>query len=299
MQSSSLFKWTILSVGYVLLFSCTGKQENDLPGLFSSDISYMYEMPMYDDYVGDIETFKIRYSSDDLEITGFISKPKGNGPWPMMIFNRGGNRDFGAHGYRTLQYQRFLVTKGYVVLSTQLRGSIHSEGRDEFGGADLHDILKLIDIGKKLPFTVPDQLVVYGFSRGGLNTYQLLRMTDEIDAAAVIGGPTNPRLDFDTRPEMYTEVYLPLIGDTVTQKQAYDDRSPLLWADEINTPVLILHGEDDWRVKKINAELMIARMTELDKEFEAEIVPDGDHGLRTHMEWRDERVLKWFDKHLK
>lgn len=281
----------------VCIIGCSGRfvQSNR----FSDEIDYQYLLPTYDDYNGEIVSYKIRYHSDGLEITGFMNKPIGEGNWPIMIFNRGGNRDFGAHSYRTIQYQRFLASKGYVVLSTQLRGSLFSEGRDEFGGADLNDIIKLIDIGKSLPFVEADKIVMYGFSRGGLNTYQILRLTDEIDAAAVVGAPTNPWFDFDTRPEMYHQVYLPLVGDTLADKQAYDDRSPVLWADEINTPILILHGADDWRVKKINAEQIVERMTLLGKEFDHEILPGGDHGLRTHQDYRDDRVLKWFEEHLK
>ena len=163
----------------------------------------------------------------------------------------------------------------------------------------MEDILKLIEIGKSLKFTIPEKIGVYGISRGGLNAYQISRLTDDIAAIAVVGAPVNPRLDFDTRPEMYTDVFMELIGDTISNKEAYDYRSPILWADEINEPVLLLHGSEDWRVKPINAELMIAKLKELNKEFEYLIVEGGDHGINTDRKLRNDKVLTWFKKYLK
>ena len=97
---------------------------------------------------------------------------------------------------------------------------------------------------------------------------------------------------------MYDNVLRELVGDTIKYKAEYDYRSPLLWADEINEPTLILHGSDDWRVKPINAELMIEKMKSLNKVFEYQIVENGDHGLNTHRELRNEKVINWFAKHL-
>ena len=140
---------------------------------------------------------------------------------------------------------------------------------------------------------------IVGISRGGLNAYKISRLSDDIDAIAVVGAPTNPRLDFDTRPEMYDKVLKEIIGDSIKFKSEYDYRSPLIWADEINEPTLILHGKDDWRVKPINAELMIEKMKSLNKDIDYQIVENGDHGLNTHKKIRDEKVINWFDKHVK
>ncbi len=244
-----------------------------------------------------VETYKIRYRSDGLEITGYISRPKAEEKLPILIFNRGGNRDFGTH--KNFRYQQYLAANGYIVLSTQLRGNSYSEGKDEMGGKDLNDILQLIEIAKTLNFAIADKIGVYGISRGGLNTYQISRLSDDIAAIAVVGAPTDPRLDFAARPEMYTQVFKELVGDTLTNKAAYDYRSPLLWADEINEPTLILHGADDWRVTPQNAKLMIEKFTALNKEFDYQIIEGGDHGLNTHRALRNEKVIGWFDKYLK
>lgn len=290
-NSSILLSFTLI------IFSC--KNTENPSSYFSNKIEYQYLLDSNEYLEIPIETYKIRYISDGLKITGFINKPKNNKTYPILIFNRGGNRDFGAHGMESIKYQQYLSSKGFIVLSTQLRGNLFSEGKDEMGGKDLNDIFKLIEIGESLAFAKKDKIGVLGFSRGGMNTYQISRLTDKITAIAVVGAPVNPRLDFDSRPEMYTRVFKQLVGDTVQHESEYDYRSPILWAEEINEPALIMHGADDWRVLPINAELMIKKFQELEKEFEYQIFEGGDHGLHSHRELRDKKIIDWFNKYLK
>lgn len=291
-MKNNIFYLTMLC----LLFGC--KEPSKKSATFSSLIDYQHLILTSNRFEIPVETYKIRYQSDGLEITGYISKQKNAENQPAIIVTRGGNRNFGTFGVRNLNYQQFLASQGYVVLSSQLRGNIFSEGEDEFGGKDLNDILKLIEINKTLEFT-NEKIGVHGTSRGGLNAYQISRITDDIDAIAVIGAPTNVRLDIKLDPEMYEMVYKELVGDTIQNKAAYDYRSPLLWANEINEPTLILHGSDDQRVQLIHAELMIEKMKTLNKTFDYHIFEGGNHGLGTHWQEKNSKVLNWFHKYLK
>jgi len=281
----------------ILLFSSCNKEIKKTEN-FSTLIDYQYLIKTNNDFKIPTETYKIRYQSDGLEITGYLTKPKDLKKYPTIIYNRGGNRDFGTFTPKSLIYQQYLASNGFIVLSSQLRGNMHSEGVDEYGGKDLNDILKLIEINKSLKYS-NQNIGVYGISRGGLNAYQISRLTDEIKAIAVVGAPTDPRFDFDTRPEMYEKVLKELVGDSINFKKEYDYRSPIKWVNKINEPTLILHGSDDWRVKPLNAELMIEEMKRLNKEFDFKIVENGDHGLNTHSNFRNEKVINWFKKYLK
>ena len=280
----------------IFLFSCSNSSKSIEN--FSNLIDYQYLIQKNLDFEHPINTYKIRYKSDGLEITGYLTKHKDSNIRPTIIFTRGGNKDLGTFSSKSLYYQQYLASKGYNVLSSQLRGNMFSEGKDEFGGKDLNDILQVIEINKTLEFA-NKKVGVFGISRGGLNAYQISRLSDDIDAIAVVGAPTNPRLDFDTRPEMYNKVLKEIIGDSIKFKSEYDYRSPLIWAEEINEPTLILHGKDDWRVKPINAELMIDKMKSLNKEIDYQIIENGDHGLNTHKKIRNKKVINWFNKHLK
>lgn len=246
-----------------------------------------------------IEVYDLKYISDDLIIQGYIHKPKKSGKFPVIIYNRGGNRDLGCHNPRKMPLQIEMCNAGYVVLSTQLRGNKFSEGKDEVGGADLNDISRLIEIAADLEYADEQNIGVYGISRGGQNTYQLSRTTDKIKCIAVVGAPVDPRIDFKNRPEVYEKVFYPLVGDTIEKKHEYDKRSAIKWVNEINEPTLILHGKDDVNVSLKNAELMIAEMEKNGNEFEYKLFDGGNHSLSSHIGERNEMVIDWFDRHLK
>ena len=246
-----------------------------------------------------VETYEIKYQVDGLMITGYINKPIGDQDvYPAIIYCRGGNRDFGTFGRRQLEQQRNLAGQGFVVLSSQLRGNIFSQGTDEMGGADLDDILQLIKIAKNLSFVNEQRIGIHGVSRGGRNAYQISRISDEVIAVSVIGSPVDIRDSHSYRPKKYTKVNLPLIGDTINFKNEYDKRSPILWVDELNEPLLILHGVDDWRCKVENVKRIIPELEKYNKEFEYHFIEGGSHTLGTHAHLRDSLVVQWHKKHL-
>ena len=77
------------------------------------------------------------------------------------------------------------------MLASQYRGNDGGEGRDEFGGEDIHDVLNLIKMAKSLPFIDSSKIVMIGFSRGGMMTYLAIKHGAQIKAAAVAGGITD------------------------------------------------------------------------------------------------------------
>ena len=247
-----------------------------------------------------VEAFKINYTVDSLKISGYIVRPKLIiKSLPVIIYNRGGNRNFSAINYEQLNYLSFLAEQGYVVLASQYRGNSFSEGKDEFGGDDLNDVLALIDIAKQLPYANEEKIGVLGISRGRLMAYLTSQATDEIDAIAVIGAPTDMFLVIKNRPEMYTNVMLPLIGDTLTMKEEYVNRSPIYWFDEINEPTLILHGAEDKRVNVLQANKIIKLMQKNHQKIKYKIFENGNHGLSNiDDEIIDKYILDWFELYL-
>ena len=91
-------------------------------------------------YLGGIEVSRIIYASDGLRIAGFLLAPPGPGPFPCLIYNRGGNREFGSIDDRVVVNLLYLIASwDYLDVASQYRGACGSEGRDEFGGADVDD----------------------------------------------------------------------------------------------------------------------------------------------------------------
>lgn len=291
-------RWLLYYLTLVLCYSCQTIDKYSHQ-TFSPLIETQHSFDIPESVFNAVENYEITYMSDGLTITGYIFKPKDIGTYPVLLTTRGGNRDFGTYSINSFGLAQEIASKGYVVIATQLRGNKFSDGQDEMGGKDLNDILRLIDIAKSVDFMDESNIGMYGISRGGMNTYQISRLTDEIKAIAVIGAPVDPRLDFDSRPEMYERVFKEIIGDSIANKAAYDYRSPLKWASEINEPVLIMHGLDDWRVTPKNAYLMEKELTRLNKSFKSIFFEEGNHSLRSHTQQRNNALIEWFDNYLK
>lgn len=100
---------------------------------------------------------RIVYESDGLRIAAFLAYPKtapdGAVRLPCVLWNRGGNRDFGAIKNDFFLARAKRVTSwGHVRLASNDRGAPGSEGKDEFGGADVADVVNAIQVFDRLAF---------------------------------------------------------------------------------------------------------------------------------------------------
>src|SRR5215207_8125225 len=95
-----------------------------------------------------VDTFfemeRLKYSSDALAVVAYLYKPKdtGNKKYPAIIFNRGGYMR-GDIGYELAPFFRRLAREGFVVVAPLYRASDGAGGKDEVGGADMHDLMNI------------------------------------------------------------------------------------------------------------------------------------------------------------
>ncbi len=247
---------------------------------------------------------EITYISDGLRVEGHIITPDGDGPFPCLIYNRGGNREFGANSpVRVARRLARFAGWGYVVVASQYRGNAGGEGREEFGGAEVADVVNLIPLLESLPREADaSRIGMVGFSRGGLMTYLALTRTDRMKAAAVVGGVGDSRNGIDERPDMETYVYAELIPDYWnTKDEALLARSPAAWPERLcpTTPLLMLHGTADWRVDPAESMAMAAGLLELQRPFRCVLYEGADHGLS---EVRDEAyglIRTWMNRYVR
>jgi dipeptidyl aminopeptidase/acylaminoacyl peptidase len=227
-------------------------------------------------------TFEINYRSNQLDVLGLVLTPPNfdiNKKYPIIIFNRGGNRELGQHFF-VERHMKSYADYGYLVFLPQYRGVGGGEGKDEFGGADLEDVLSLLSIAKCYPFTDSQNSFMIGESRGGMMTYLALKDGANVQAAVSLYGLSDMFLTAKNRPEMVTEVFNELIPDiNNNREQAYNDRSACLWADKINTPLLILHGDVDQRVSHAHSIKLSDELKKYNKTHKLKIYPGEDHGL--------------------
>ncbi|MGC3998155.1 MAG: prolyl oligopeptidase family serine peptidase [Anaeromyxobacter sp.] len=245
------------------------------------------------------EYYAITYRSSGLRVNGFLGRPRGAGQHPAVIFNRGGNRQFGLLDPRVLSEY---VEAGYVAVGSQYRGNGGSEGREAMGGADVEDVLSLVPLLRALPDVDAARVAMVGYSRGGMMTYLALREEARsgrhaIRAAATVGGVADQAAMLERRPEMLP-VFLATIGCEPSEcPEDYRARSAVYWAGELDVPLLLLHGEADDRVPVEQARRVAQVMAAAGREVKLVTYPGDDHGLSAHRFGRPD-ILRFFGERL-
>lgn len=254
----------------------------------------------------DIELSRITYESDGLKIRGYLAVPKAvkeGEKLPCVIYNRGGNREFGAlNDLRAALFLGPLAERGYVVVASQYRGNGGGEGREEFGGADVRDVLNLIPLLEGLERADASRIGMFGWSRGGMMTYQALAHTDRIGAAIIGAGFADNFLTVTDRPEMETGVFAELVPDWADKREeALEARSAVRWPEKLHkqTPILILHGTGDRRVNPKQALRMAEALFDASHPYRLMIFEGGDHGLSEFRDEVDEAVEEWLDRYVR
>jgi len=237
-----------------------------------------------------IHAYLVTYRSQGLAVQGYYMKPAGRGPYPTMIYCRGG---IGRVGMVTLTRILPASIRGFAVFAPFYRGTKGSEGRDEFGGEDRHDVYSALKLLRSLPEAGPQPTVVVGFSRGSINAMLAARDCPEIGGAIVWGGVTDLRLTYEERIDL-RRMLKRVVGHPVKDVAAYEERSPVCWIDRVNIPVLIMHSNQDENVSLRHAVMLADKMEELGARHEIIIYDGQPHRFSPEMlerAWDD--VVAW------
>jgi len=250
-----------------------------------------------------LECSAITYESDGLTISGWMMVPKGKPgtKYPVLIYNRGGNGSFGALDFAILMSNVFPYAEhGFIVLASQYRGVPETDpkrfGTDQFGGDDVRDVTRLIELAKRLPNADPRNVVMLGVSRGGMMSFMAARRVRDIKAVAVISGVCDLESELRFRPEM-EQVYFERIPGYRTEKsRVLAERSVIAWAQDLprDMPVLLLHGDKDERVNVANGTRLHQRLDQLQRPNKLVIYPGDDHFLSHHRKEAIDEVVRWF-----
>ena len=154
-----------------------------------------------------------------------------------------------------------------------------------------------------------DKVGVYGQSYGGYATNLLITQTDRFAAAANVSGKVNIISFLGDSPKITTRNYAAAevgqdrIGATLwEQPHKYIEHSAVMFADRIETPLLMLSGEGDWNVPATNQREMYYALRRLEKEVVWVHYTAGGHGAgraSTAADFVDhwQRMFDWFAEH--
>ena len=252
-----------------------------------------------------IECLRIQYLSDGLKVVGFLVKPrdpKGR-RYPVIIYNRGGLQDIGKIDVPNILDFYELAANGFVVLASQYRGNDGGEGLEQFGGADVGDVVTLVSLASSLPYADPKNIFFYGLSRGGMMAFLALARGVTVNAAAVVGGI------YDLQALMSAaKLRMPGVANRVMQlipdyssrgAAALAERSVIQWPEKLAVPLLMIHGSEDEEVPVSQALAFAARLSSLRKEYELIVYAKEIHEALNNRRDRDARIVAWFRRYLR
>jgi dipeptidyl aminopeptidase/acylaminoacyl peptidase len=248
--------------------------------------------------------------ADGWDVDGFLVKPVGwvaGKKYPMVLSVHGGPAgQYGVDWYHEFQVD---AGKGYAVFFTNPRGSTGYGSKfqqgivKEWGGKDYIDIMNGVKfVTAANPWIDTTRIGMTGGSYGGYMANWMAGHTNYFKAIVTLRGISNFLTDDATRDGAYGHSG-DFGGDIFTQRDLFWDRSPLKYVKDVNTPILILHSDNDYRVPLEQGEQWFRALKHFNKTAEIVMFPRENHNLtRTgepkhlveSMNWQ----LYWFDKYL-
>ena len=258
----------------------------------------------FDFYQSNLSCSTFKYLVDGNTVNGYVIKPKlSKGKLPVLIYNRGGNGNFGGVVFGSMMRNLFpIANEGFVIIGSQYRGTFteNSSAHDEFGGNDVNDVTALLDYIPSIEGADEQRIGMYGASRGGMQTHLALKKAKNIKAIATIAGNSDLLKGLTYRPEM-EKVFKHRIPDYEKNKVAeLEKRSVLKWVSGLspNVPILLLHGTKDKRVS-VNHSIDLAVALSKNKiPHKLVLYPEDNHGLRKNKEKANKELVSWFREHL-
>ena len=258
-----------------------------------------------------VQPEKISYEGDEgWTVNGWIMKPatfKEGEKYPLIVEVHGGPHTMYANTF--FHELQLLAAQGYGVLYVNPRGS-HSYGqqfvdgcRNHYGEGDYEDIMAGLDhVLADYNWIDTSRLGVTGGSYGGFMTNWIVGHTNRFKAAVTQRSISNWVSFFGVSDIGYyfTEWQ---IGADMTDVEKLWHHSPLKYSQNIETPLLILHGEEDDRCPIEQAEQLYITLKSMGKTTQFVRFPKAEHNLsRTGLPnlriQRLEQILDWFKKYL-
>jgi dipeptidyl aminopeptidase/acylaminoacyl peptidase len=250
------------------------------------------------------EVLDLRYSSGGTEVGGVLIRPKepGDRRWPAIVFNRGGTGDFGRLDHMAIVEMLLLARSGFVLIASDYRFHGRTARQDQWGGADLDDVLNVVLAARALPHVDPERIFMWGHSRGGTMTYLALKRGAPIRAAAVTSGASDLEALGRYRPEFVNgddtfDGWARVWPDYATRSaEHYRERSAVHWADRIRVPVLIMASRTDKLLPADQALRMALALQASGTPYALHVYANDGHSLPLNRADRIRRIVEWFSE---
>jgi dipeptidyl aminopeptidase/acylaminoacyl peptidase len=244
-----------------------------------------------------------------VRIQGWILKPPGfraSRSYPTILQIHGG--PMCQYGYTFFHEMHLLAAQGYVVVFTNPRGSAGFGMRymnciqGRWGSVDYQDLMAVTDSMVRRRYVNRRRLGVIGGSYGGFMTTWVVGHTNRFRAAVTQRQLGSWLIYFASGAVGYRRMYE--FGGTPWEKpMKYLRASPNFYADRIQTPLLIIHSENDMGCTIGQAEELFTYLKVQGKTVELVRFEGESHGLsrggrpQNRLE-RLNRIVDWYRRYL-
>jgi dipeptidyl aminopeptidase/acylaminoacyl peptidase len=256
---------------------------------------------------GKVEEIKWKSSFDGREIQGWIVKPPHFDPeqkYPLVLEIHGG--PFAAYGPHFSIECQLYASAGYVVLYSNPRGST-SYGHEfanlihhNYPSQDYDDLISGVDAVIEQGYVAKDELYVTGGSGGGVLTAWIVGKTNRF-RAAVVAKPVINWASFVLTADAYpyfTQYWFKSMP--WENPMEYWERSPLSLVGNVETPTMLLTGEQDHRTPISESEQFYQALKLRKVDAAMVRIPEASHGIASRPSQLVAKVayiLAWFERY--
>lgn len=243
-------------------------------------------------------------SADGYPVHGWLFMPAGKGPHPVLLSVHGG--PFAQYTVAIHDEAQVYAGAGYAVLMCNPRGSA-GYGQDHgraikgaMGTLDMQDVLAFLDGAlEKFPALDTGRLGMVGGSYGGYLTALTIARDHRFTAAIVERGFLDP-VSFEGSADIGWYFGAEYLGRS---RSAVAAQSPMEHVDEVRTPALVIHSENDLRCPVEQGQRYFTALKRNGVPTGLLLFPGEDHELsRTgtphHRRLRFEHILRWWSRYL-
>ncbi len=204
--------------------------------------------------LSDVEFIKYP-ARDGKMVPAYLTKPKGSGPFPLVVLPHGGPHVTEVVGYD--EWGQLLANAGYMVLQPEYRMSV-GWGQDHFDSAyGQHGLAMQDDKDDGAKYLVeqgladPDRIAMFGWSYGGYAALVATTREPNIYQCAIAGAAV---ADAAKVYQQRKNPYSPKALDDWSQRRGMIGINPIDEVAKSNIPLLMVHGDVDARVRYFNME---------------------------------------------
>lgn len=231
--------------------------------------------------------------------------------YPALLYCQGGPQSAVSQSFSFRWNFALMAANGYVVIAPNRRGlpgfgtEWNAQISGDYGGQNMKDYFSAVDDMKKEPYIDADHIGAVGASYGGFSVYWLAGHHEGRFAAFIAhAGIFNTEAQYLETEEMWFANW-DLGGPFWDKSNAVAQRSfansPHLSVDKWDTPILITHGEYDFRILASQGMMAFNAAKLRGVPAEMLIFPDENHWIlkpQNCVMWQ--RVFfRWLDKWLK